>query len=753
MKFESELAESVFRSKYLLEGETEPDQAVLRVAKSVGKVFPDIEKKALEYIGNQWFIPAGGIWRAAGNPSKNVSHINCTTLTPVEDNLEDIFNSLYKWAKYAAFGQGEGIDISKLRPRGAKVHNSSRASTGAVSFMYLYDAILKTIAQQGRRGASLISIQDTHPDLMEFITIKNKPESDKSRIDTANISIQISDLFMKAVKDNNEWVLSFENKYELVERTLRARDIFEAICANALKRGDPGLQFKDTARHYSNSDPLGYPVVSTNACGEQYLDSENVCNLGHINLSKYKDYGVEGYHDLIDFGVRFQNAIRLNEIAEGRSPTKLQEEKINLLPRTGLGVTALADYFLDKGIRYGSKESIGETAFLFKSLASQSYLTGNKMAKEYGSFPIFDSDSYKKSGFIQRMIKEGIVPEKVFDEQYNVCYNTIAPVGSGSLISNCGGSGIEPLYSKYSVRRERSTTGEWKDWFNFNPYVERFCQKEGIELTRENVDQLQSEMWATSYNVPYMDKVELVAEAQKWIDSSISVTFNLPETATIEDVKAIYMTAWEKELKGVTVYREGSLSGVLITEANYTQQQKEKTEKNLRSDDYKPRPKELPCHIYNSKYKEQKLLVLVGLQEGEPYEVFVTPNNDNEIDTESYKEGVIVKRKSGHYDLEVTNGVTKTMINNIGKVFNPTYGTLSRMVSMSLRHNVPLQFVVDQLNKDSEFIAFEKVLSRTLKRYIKDNTPSKKKCPDCGSDIVYRDGCQSCSSCSWSRCD
>ncbi|HNQ21005.1 MAG TPA: hypothetical protein PKI46_08100, partial [Bacteroidales bacterium] len=215
MKFYSELPSSVFNSKYLLENETDPNQSKNRIVREFARVFPEMKDEAEEYIDKFWYVPAGGIWRASGNPDNNVSHINCTTLKPVEDTLESIFDSLYKWAKYAAFGQGEGIDISQLRPKGAKVHNSSRNSTGAVSFMNLYDAVLKVIAQQGRRGASLISIKDTHPDLLEFIKIKDKPESDKSRIDTANISIQTSDAFMEAVIADEEWTLRFENKYEV----------------------------------------------------------------------------------------------------------------------------------------------------------------------------------------------------------------------------------------------------------------------------------------------------------------------------------------------------------------------------------------------------------------------------------------------------------------------------------------------------------------------------------------------------------
>jgi len=1056
MKFESSLAESVFRSKYLLEGETEPEQAVERLVKEFCRNFPEMENEAREYIDKQWYIPAGGIWRASGNPDKNVSHINCTTITPVEDNLESIFDSLYKWAKYAAYGQGEGIDISNLRPKNALVHNSSRSSTGAVSFMNLYDGVLKVIAQHGRRGASLISIKDTHPDILDFIKVKDKPESDKSRIDTANISIQVSDEFMNCVIEDKEWTLRFENKYQVIEDKIRARDLFEEICKMAHKRGDPGLQFIDKMKRESNSDSFGdkYKIVSTNACftgdtmiavadgrnaitieqfaneskgtikipvysgkkklsrtnlsshrveiqnavafcsgekevievklsdgssftctpdhkictfdgrwieaqyskneqlekfytfmnnnefnrshrmvntqtnrstsqfrmiyefysgqkhngilnvlhhkdhnpkndnylnlevlskkehdsyhalskfgfqnpihkankeftiwnmrrrnilanakryawseerkqnelnkflsenpkpevpfidsnvyynypvyvvditftgkiekvydltvennhsfyiitktendnyyncsgilvhncSEQALDPENVCNLGHINLAKFNEFSLEGYYKLIRFGMYFGVSIIKNELADGRSPTKLQKEKLINMPRVGLGLTGLADYFIDNKIVYGSIASIDKVHQIFSDLARYSYKANCELGKKFGSFPSYDINKMKKSKFIQRLLENNLITDNDLTHQYCIACNTIAPVGSGSLIANVGGSGIEPIFSKYYVRRERSTTNEWKEWFTFNAYVERYLKEHNLEVTKENADKLVDDYWSMSYDVDNLQKIKLVAEAQRWIDSSISVTFNITEDATVEDVKQIYLEAWKNGLKGVTVYREGSLTGVLINEKNYEKSKKElesKAKEKFKGNDYVKRPDELACDIYEAKYKDDKFIVLVGINNGIPYEVFVTPNNNNEVDVEKYKTGVIKKIKSNHYDLIVQNGVHKTMVNNIGKTFDSLYGTVSRMVSMSLRHGVELPFIIDQLNKDSGFVAFEKVLSRILKKYIIDGTIASKKdkCPVCNESLVFIGGCKSCPKGCWSKCD
>jgi ribonucleoside-diphosphate reductase alpha chain len=755
MKFESSLAESVFKSKYLFENETVED-AEKRAIETVCKIFPELREEAELYIPNQWFVPAGGIWRAAGNPNKNVSFINCTNLGHVKDDLEGIFENAYKWAKYGAYGQGEGQDISLLRPKGAKVHNSSQTSTGSVSFMYIYDMILKIIAQTGRRGASLVSMIDHHPDIFDFIKVKDKPESDPSRIDTCNISVKATDAFMEAIANDSDWHLWYENKYERIEKVVKAREIFDAICLMAWKRGDPGLQFIDTWKKYSNSDPLGYMLEASNACGEIPADKDNVCMLGHINLAKYREYGQDGLVKLIKFGVKFLNACRLTEYTEKRSPTEEQRKKLIDIPRTGLGFLGLADYFIDNKLVYGSQESINAMSYIGKTFAKYAYETGYELAKQYGSYPAYNKDKIKESAYIQRLLSEGVITDEILNYQYNVQYLTCAPTGSAQIIANAGGGGIEPLFSKYYVRRERSTTNEWKEWFTFNAYVERYLKDNNLEVTKENADRLIEDYWIMSYDIENMKKIKLVAEAQKWIDSSISVTFNLPEEATVEDVKQIYIEAWRNELKGVTVYREGSLAGVLITEKNYEKSKKvseTKAKEKYKGENYIKRPNELPCDIYEAKYKDNKFIVLVGLNNNNPYEVFVTPNDNGEIDVEKYKTGIIKKIKSNHYDLIVQNGITKTAINNIGKTFDSLFGTLSRMVSMSLRHGVELPFIIDQLNKDSGFIAFEKVLSRVLKKYIKDNTISKKTCPECGSTLIFNNGCLSCSNCSYSKCE
>lgn len=762
MKFKSSIAESVFKSKYLLPDETSPEEAVERIVSVVGKYFPDYTDKLREYILNKEIGVAGGLYRAACNPNKNVSVINCTTLGHIDDTLESISNGWYRWAKYAAYGQGEGLDLSRLRPSGAMVHNSSRESTGPVSFMYTYDAILSVISQQGRRGASLVSLNIRHPDAIDFIRVKtnNKdkvtPSGDEV-FSTMNISLMVGDDFMRAVENDDVWEFQYSNDHETLSSTMPARELFDLIAENARQTGDPGLLFWDTARKFSNSDYLNYFIECTNACGEVPQDPDNVCLLSSRNLA-YWDGKEESLRDSIRHGIRLLDAFRRYEIDGDRSPTIEQKRKLYDLPRIGLGYTGLADYLIRNGIVYGSKESEQVVERVFFILADESYKESYRIAKEYDgrSFPAYDKKKYKKSPFVQHLIQQGF-DERYLEYQAHVVKNAVAPTGTLSLIVEAGGSGIEPIFGKYFVRRERSTEGQWKEWFTFNDLVAQELEANEKELTKENADALDPKLWVTAHTVNNLDKIRLVAIAQKYVDSAISVTYNLAETATAEDIKTIYMAAWKSEVKGVTVYREGSKMGVLITDANYEASKKKTAKEKVESNRFAPaRPEFVECDIYEIKVNKEPLIVLVGKVEDKPYEVFVTANSEKAIDLHKQKHGYIQKRKRGHYDLIDDSESENVILPNIGAAFDSEYGTLGRFISMSLRHGVPVEFIVDQLAKDKNFAGFEKGVSRILKKYIRDETPilTSEKCPSCGSDsLMYKEGCKTCVSCGWSKCD
>lgn len=757
MKFKTELTKNIFSSKYFLEGETHQDQAVQRVGDIIDSYYPERRAIIQARIDAKELCPAGGMWRAAGNPDKNVSSINCTTLPKPTDDLESIADSWYWWAKYAAFGQGEGIDYSNLRPRGSLVHNTSRSSTGAVSFMAINDAILNVIAQKGRRGATLISLHISHPDIPEFIFVKDKD----GVLTNSNISIQTTDEFMRLVTDPKAvWSFTFKNKYETIKKDVGASDLFQMICDHAWKSGDPGLQFLDTVKEESNSDALGYPVISTNACSEQWLDPDNVCLLSSINLANFNNIftdpsSLTRIADVTYDGIYMLDSFRRYEYDSDRSPNPVQKKLLVDLPRIGLGVTGLADYFINNGIVYGSEESISHVQEIFKTIARHSYCASYDIARKDGhSFPLYDKKKYMKSAYIKRLLDEGVIDEYILDMQAHVCKTTIAPTGTLAEIAEVGGSGIEPLFARYYVRRERVTTGDWKEWFTFNHAVRNYLEKNEIEVTKENADKLTDPIWVTAHHLDNLTKIKLVAEVQKWVDSSISVTYNLPEEATPEHIKEIYYEAWKNKLKGVTVFREGCKPGVLITEDNYDDMIKKRNSANRFSTS---RPMSTECDIYERMVNRIRHIVLVGKVEGRPYEIFVTDDPENKIDLQKYKTGYITKIAKGRYDLQVVNGEEKTIIEDISKVFDKEYGTLSRLISMSLRHEVPIPFIMDQLSKSSEFDSFEKAVVRTLKTYVEEGAKvvTSDACPYCGSELVFQGGCKTCVNpeCMWSKCE
>jgi len=1097
-EFETEMSKNIFKAKYMFPDETETNQPVERIISVVRQYFPEIADELKEAIYRKWLGPAGGLWRAARNPSKKISSINCTTLDQPEDTLESIAEAWYWWAKFSAYGQGEGIDLSKLRPKGSAVHNSSKESTGAVSFMKTFDGILSTIAQQGRRGASLISLHISHPDIPDFVTVKDE----EGVLESANISIHITDEFMNAVKNDEKWEFVYENEYEKIEKKTSAKQLFSFIAQHAWKSGDPGVQFIDIVRKYSNSDYLGHPVISTNACSftedtlvttkegifpiknlaekeftifdgenwvknsgfkvtghdqdiyrvtlqngvyfdvtkqhrfftekgeekrtyelnvgdrleydlenaiyegnhhekgaylkgfllgdgnihdegcskgprpqlwlyspkyccfprlknsfeemaqdynaknlsilcelkefkssgnsrghitgltsverdtlykwcneykqklptevfnwdnqskldliaglfdadgvnlnnkkgfgyqlasihedflidilrlmatmgiygrvsqmkkegtsnikgteyqtkavyrltipqkyaielsklvsferlldfsnrsikrnssfkynkiisikklegkadkvycthvestsrfmvntgiitgnsEQWLDAHNVCLLSSVNLAKFYEFGREKYPRMIQLVTYMLEAFRRYEIEESRSPSPLQLEKLEKLPRIGVGVTGLADYFIDKKIKYASKESIGEVRYLFSTLASEAYKTSYEIAKKEGkSFEYYDKEKYKKSPFVKRLLDEGLIEDYHLDYQAHVCKTTIAPNGSLTEIMEAGGGGVEPIFAPYFMRRERATTNEWKEWPVMNHAVRHYLESKGLEVTKENADMLKKEEWfITAHDLDNNDKIEMMSEIQKYIDSAISITYNLPNNATPEDIENIYFKAWKKEIKAVAVYRDGSKTGILVTTNNDNKQRYAKK-----------RPEILPCEIYEMQIDKNRVIALVGLLDDRPYEVFLTDDPDDIINVKHAKIGNIAKVKTGKYDLHIESKRGEYILHDISSVFDDEWGTLGRLVSMSLRHNVPLQFIVDQLSKTRKFNTFSKGMARVLKKYIKDGEKalSANKCPECGNELVFIEGCKSCPQCGFSKCD
>lgn len=389
--------------------------------------------------------------------------------------------------------------------------------------------------------------------------------------------------------------------------------------------------------------------------------------------------------------------------------------------------------------------TINMCTLLFGVLAGESYKASYEIAKRNGkSFPAYDKEKYKQSPFVQRLLDEKWIEDFHLDYQAHVCKNTVAPNGTLTEIVEAGGGGIEPLFAKYFVRRERATSNDWKEWYTYNHSVRRAVQKAGLELTKENADKVtQKEWWITAHNVDNLQKLKMMGEIQKYIDSAISVTYNLPENAKVGDIEQIYFQAWKQELKGVAVYREGSKAGVLITDANYG---KEKPKERISP----KRPKDLECDIYTMQVNKQRIVALVGLYNGSPYEVFITDDPDKELRIKNRSRGIIRKVSSGRYDLVLDE---TCVIEDIGQVFNHEWGALGRMISTQLRHGIPIQFTIEQLNKTKMFGTFMKGVARLLKKYMEVVVERKLVCPECGEAMVNEGGCITCKSCGYSKCD
>lgn len=764
--FTSEISKNIINTKYLHQNETDFNQAIERVAKEVNKYDKikqkEMEEKTKEYISNKEFSPAGGIYRAAGNPNRNVSYVNCTTQDPVEDSIKSIGESITNWSTIAAYGQGNGIDISGLRPRGTKTSNTAKTSTGSVSFLQLYDSAMQVIGAENRRGATKPDIWIYHPDSEEFITCK----SDIKKLTSQNISIKVDDAFMKAVKNNESIELKWERKDGLVlinnsffnksngpdlclSKTRNAKDLFNKIATAAWTTGEPGIEFWDTSRRLSNSNyhtNPRYHIVSTNGCSEQKLDAFNTCILSSINLYKMPNNNWEEWlKDRVKFGIRFLDNVILAEYNEFRSPNTIQREKLIEMPRIGLGFTGLADWFVKNDIEYGSDQSLLHVEKIMKIFSEEAYRTSIELGKERGSFKEFNSEWFCKSQFIRQLCNNTNLKLEEITHMRHVCCLSIAPTGTLSMVMSVGGSGVEPLFAPYYIRRERATTGDYISHYVFNDAIINYCLENNITLNKDNVDKLTKEIkWKFTSNIDPIRKVKLMGVISNYIDSGISVTYNLPQTATVNDIENIYFKAWEAGLKSVTVYRDKSREGILLNESNEIKIEKHEAPK---------RPKTIKCNIHPLIVKGEKWIVFVGLLSDDPYEIFCGKQENIELSSK-YKTGTITKKQRGSYILELED-LTKININDTFKN-TPSENIVSRLISTNLRHGTDIKYIVHQLEKTEEdnLYSFNKAISRVLKKYIKDGDKvTGEECPTCKSnDLTRQSGCVTCNNCGWSKC-
>ncbi len=605
---------------------------------------------------------------------------------------------------------------------------------------------LSDLESISHNSAHIAIMNIDHPDIEKFITAK---QGDKNKALTQfNISVGITDDFIKAYKRDENWDLKFNGQ---VYKTVKAKDLYEKLVENAFEHNEPGILNLSAINKYNNGWYL-YDIQECNPCGEQPIPPYSVCNLGAINLTKFvlqpfsdnPAFDYNGFEETIHTGVRF-----LDNVLDATSYPLDEIREMSLNDRRiGLGFTGLADMLAMMKVKYGSKESKKLSKEIAESLRNFSYEASINLAKEKKPFPRFDRDKYLKGSFIKQL------PHKIRDDMYeygirNININTTAPTGttSFSLGQNCS-SGIEPIFSleydrKIRTGRDDETTTETVYDYAWLLYKEIIG------------DDKTPEYFVTTNDVDPYDAIAIQSIFQKYIDASISKTANLPMDYTFEEYKNLFLYAYDEGLKGFTSFNPGgSVAGILSYKKDDPKNGNGFRPNYIERTFAPKRPKDLECDIHQISVNKEKHIILIGKLNGSLYEVFVTNNPKESIDLEKNKAGIIRKVKKSYYNLIVKNGEEKVVVENIGKSFNEVYGSLSRFISMGLRHGVPLQFIVEQLQKDSSFVSFEKAVSRILKKYIKEGEKvmSNKKCPECRGDLVYRDGCISCPQCGWSLC-
>ncbi|MGD9993844.1 MAG: adenosylcobalamin-dependent ribonucleoside-diphosphate reductase [Salinivirgaceae bacterium] len=823
-----ELAATVWVNKYALKDsqgnlyELTPDDMHRRLASEIHRIEgryenPMTEDEIFALLKDfKYIIPQGGPMTGIGNDFQVASLSNCFVVG--RKNPADSYGGIMmidqEQVQLMKRRGGVGHDLSHIRPKGSPVKNSALTSTGLVPFMERYSNSTREVAQDGRRGALMLSVSIKHPDAEAFIDAK----LESGKVTGANVSVKIDDDFMRSVVEKVPYKQQYpvESKEPTFVKEIDAQALWTKIVHNAWKSAEPGILFWDTVINESIPDcyaDLGYKTVSTNPCGEIPLCPYDSCRLLAVNLYSYvenpfTDKAVFNFDkfkkhvahaqrfmdDIIDLELEKIDAI-INKIKNDpeepevkRIEVKLWEnikQKANEGRRTGVGITGEGDMLAALGFRYGTPDATDFAVEVQKTLALAAYRSSTEMAKERGAFTIFDANREKNNPMIQR-IKEA--DPQLFEDMMtygrrNIALLTIAPTGTTSLMTQTT-SGIEPVFLPVYKRRRKVNPNDknvnvtfvdevgdsWEEFYVFHHHFLTWLKVNGHNvdniksLSETEIDALvaQSPYYkATSNDVDWNQKVKMQGKIQKWVDHSISVTINLPEDATEDLVGELYVEAWKSGCKGVTVYRDGSRSGVLVSN-----KKEEKNDDEVKSMGELKRPKVLEADIQRFNNNNEKWIAFVGLFDGLPYEIFTGLAEDDVLPIpKAVEHGKIIKNKdeegNTRYDFQYENKYGyKTTVEGLSHKFDPEFWNYAKLISGVLRYGMPIPQVinlVDSLVLDSETInTWKNGVARALKKYIKDGTKAKEGtvCPECNEEntIVYQDGCLTCSSCGYSKC-
>ena len=729
-----ELRARVFYEKYALRDETGrqveklPEQMWKRVARELASVEEGDKKaewadKFYWLLENHRFVPGGRILFGAGQPRRSTL-LNCYFFKIREDSIEGIFDWCKEAARTYSFGGGVGTDISILRPRGTPVNNSAIISTGSVSFMELLSTTTGTIGQAGRRGALMITIRVDHPDIFDFINVKK----DLKKVNYANVSVKVTDEFMRAVEKNGEFKLHFENEKVRMEKTVKAREIWNQLVKAAWQSDEPGLIFWDAMKRDSTTEYNGMAVEGVNPCSEQTLENYGCCCLGSINLSSFvvdpfTDHASIDWNDLVrtaHFATRFlDNVLDYNA---DKHPLPQQKTASLWSRRIGVGITGLGDMLIKLGLKYDEDATVEFVDKLFERIKNVIYDYSTDLAKEKGPAPAFDAEKHLAQPFIQRL--DAKVKRKIRTQGIrNSALTTIPPVGSGSILVGSS-SGVEPVFALYYTRRSKSLSeGEFKVW---HPLV-----KDYMRVYHVNENQLPS-YFVTAHQIKPEMRVKMQAAIQRHIDTAISSTVNLPQEISTEEVEKIYFMAWKLGCKGITVYREGSREGILET-GNVAKEKKAEAEKKQASFD---RPKVLTGRTLKLKLPQGGLYVTANSDEaGGLKEVFVTLGKlggDEKADAEALGRLISLYLQHG---------------GDIESVIKMLKGIRGKYVSWD--EGLQVLSIPDAVAKALEMLTAGKVTKESSIPLMQGGT-----CPDCSeSAIIFEAGCYKCTACGYSKCE
>ena len=825
-----ELAARVWVNKYAVKDsfgniyEKSPEDMHWRIANEVARVeakYPNAlsSQELFDLLDHfKYIVPQGSPMTGIGNDYQIASLSNCFVigLDGSADSYGAIIRIDEEQVQLMKRRGGVGHDLSHIRPKGSPVKNSALTSTGLVPFMERYSNSTREVAQDGRRGALMLSVSIKHPDSESFIDAKMT----EGKVTGANVSVKLDDEFMQAAVEGKPYTQQYpiDSPNPMVSKEIDASALWKKIVHNAWKSAEPGVLFWDTIIRESVPDcyaDLGFRTVSTNPCGEIPLCPYDSCRLLAINLYSYvvNPFTPEAYFDFDLFKKHVALAQRIMDDIIDLELEKIERilEKIDSDPesmevkgserhlwekiyhksglgrRTGVGITAEGDMLAAMGLRYGTEEATEFSEKVHKTIALEAYHSSVNMAKERGAFEIYDAEREKNNPFINRL-KEA--DPELYEEmkkygRRNIACLTIAPTGTTSLMTQTT-SGIEPVFMPVYKRRRKvnpndanvhvdfvDETGDaFEEYVVFHHKFLTWMKINGYDpdkrYTQEEIDELVAKSpyyRATSNDVDWLMKVKMQGRIQKWVDHSISVTINLPNNVSEDLVNQLYVEAWRSGCKGCTVYRDGSRAGVLISTKKKDKKEEEEECRCKPPQVVEVRPKVLEADVVRFQNNKEKWVAFVGLLDGRPYEIFTGLQDDEEgiVLPKSVTSGRIIKSYdedgTKHYDFQFENKRGyKMTIEGLSEKFNKEYWNYAKLISGVLRWRMPIEQViklVGSLQLDSENInTWKNGVERALKKYVQDGTEAKGvKCPNCGHEtLVYQEGCLICKTCGSSRC-